>query len=44
MLFEHGKPLLWVPPRASPWPAALAAPLRAFSGEIAGWMNFAPPP
>jgi hypothetical protein len=43
VLFEGGQPLLWVPPRASPWPAALAAPLREFSAEIAGRMNFAPP-
>ena len=42
VLFEGGQPLLWVPPRASPWPAALEGPLREFSRAIAGRMNFAP--
>ena len=44
VLFEGGRPLLWVPPRASPWPPALRAPLAAFSAEIAGRMNFAAVP
>ncbi len=42
VMFERGQQLLWVPPRASPWPAALEAPLREFSPEIADRMNFAP--
>lgn len=41
VLFEGGQPLLWVPPRASPWPAALEAPIREFSPAIAARMNFA---
>jgi hypothetical protein len=43
VLFADAAPLLWVPPRASPWPAPLEAPLRAFSAEIADRMNFARP-
>lgn len=43
VLFEGGQPLSWVPPRASPWPAALEAPLREFSPEIAARMHFAAP-
>lgn len=43
ILYEKGSPLSWVPPRASPWPAALAAPIRDFSPKIADYMNFARP-
>lgn len=43
VLFADGAPLLWVPPRASPWPAALEAPLREFSAEMPGRMNFVRP-
>lgn len=43
VLYADSAPLLWVPPRASPWPAELAAPIREFSVAIADRMNFARP-
>jgi hypothetical protein len=43
VIFAESAPLLWVPPRAAPWPAPLQAPLQEFSDAIAGRMRFAPP-
>lgn len=40
VLVEGGAPNAWVPPRNAPWPAELAAPLRAFAPGIAARMQF----
>ncbi len=43
VLFAESQSLLWVPPRASRWPATLEAPIAEFSPEIAQRMRFAAP-
>ena len=34
MLWEEGRPSLFIPPRWAPWPEALRAPLRGFNPEL----------
>ena len=34
MLWEEGRPSLFIPPRWAPWPAALRVPLRGFNPEL----------
>ena len=34
MLWEAGRPSLFIPPRWAPWPEALRVPLRGFNTEL----------
>ena len=34
MLWEEGRPSLFIPPRWAPWPEALREPLRGFNPEL----------
>lgn len=34
MLWEEGRPSLFIPPRWAPWPEALRLPLRGFNAEL----------
>jgi hypothetical protein len=34
MLWEQGRPSLFIPPRFAPWPEALRVPLRGFNPEL----------
>lgn len=40
MLWEEGRPSLFVPPRWAPWPEALRVPLRGFNPELEGQLRW----
>jgi hypothetical protein len=40
MLWQEGRPSLFVPPRFAPWPEALRVPLRGFNPELEGQMRW----
>lgn len=40
MLWQDGRPSLFVPPRLAPWPEALRVPLRGFNPELEAQMRW----
>ena len=40
MLWEEGRPSLFIPPRWAPWPQALRTPLRGFNAELEGQLRW----